>query len=362
MKPEYFRNRVLLYADSPLKLHQAASVLGKAGFRGYVVTSEEDFASSLAASGAICCALLVVDPDAEPSRDLVSRLRGAASTAGHPFVVFVLCARPPRGVEATRLELGVDQVLVEPFDPVEFAEQLARVLEGKRDRFPATTPDAPGTPGLVAGPGDEVRLSAALEVLERVAALVELREDTSGSHTERVSRLGVALGSAIGLSPGELELLEVASLYHDVGKLIIGDAVALKTTKLSADEFKSLQRHTTAGFQLLSGVGDPVFDCAAEIALTHHERWDGAGYPRGLRGEEIPLFGRIVALADFYDSLTHDRVYRRAVPAAMVIEMIRGGSGREFDPRLVEAFLGLAPELERILSAAPAAVTHGETA
>jgi putative two-component system response regulator len=152
------------------------------------------------------------------------------------------------------------------------------------------------------------------------------------------------LGRALGLQEEDVELLSRAAPLHDIGKIGIPDAILLKPAKLSPVEFEQSKTHTTIGAQILSGSSSPLLRLAEQIALTHHEHWDGHGYPRGLAGEQIPVAGRIVAIADVVDALTHDRPYKPAWSVGKAVAQIVGQSGRQFEPRIVAAFVELDHE------------------
>lgn len=185
-----------------------------------------------------------------------------------------------------------------------------------------------------------------LEALERLALAAEFRDDETGQHTQRVGVRSAMLAKAIGLPADRIEMIRCAAPLHDVGKIGIPDAILRKPGKLTSEEFEIMKTHTTIGAKILSGSGSPLLQMAEEIALTHHERWDGTGYS-GLAGERIPLTGRIVALADVFDALTNDRIYRRAIPLEDALAEIERQRGRQFDPRMVDAFFQItrAPEV-----------------
>ena len=182
-----------------------------------------------------------------------------------------------------------------------------------------------------------------LDVIDRLALAAEYRDDETRAHTDRVARSSRLLAEALGLSEAESTLIARAAPLHDVGKLAIPDAVLLKPGRLSEAEFGLIKTHTTAGAAILTGSSTRVLLMAEEIALTHHERWDGDGYPAGLRADAIPLTGRIVALADVFDALTHGRPYKSAWPVRAAVAEILRSSGRHFDPAVVNAFLKLGP-------------------
>jgi len=153
--------------------------------------------------------------------------------------------------------------------------------------------------------------------------------------------MAAEIGARLGLPAGQITLLRQAAPLHDVGKLAIPDRVLLKPGKLSAGEWEVMKTHADLGSRLLSGSNSPVLQMAAVIAATHHERWDGSGYPRGLAAETIPLVGRVVAVADVFDALTHVRPYKPAWTVERAIEEIERGAAGQFDPRVVAAFLTL---------------------
>ena len=182
---------------------------------------------------------------------------------------------------------------------------------------------------------------AQLEMLARLAAIAEFRDDDTGQHTRRVGDLAVAIAERLGPPETQLDLMRLAAPLHDVGKIAIPDAVLGKPGKLTIAEYDEMKTHTTVGAQMLAGSGFSLLGLAEQIALTHHEKWDGSGYPAGLVGGAIPIAGRIVAVADVFDALTHERPYKPAWSLADARAEMRAQSGRHFDPAVLEAFLGL---------------------
>ena len=180
-----------------------------------------------------------------------------------------------------------------------------------------------------------------LEVLERLARAAEFRDDATGQHARRVGATTGRLAERAGVPPGEIELIVRAAPLHDIGKIGVPDHILLKRGKLDPDEFEIMKRHATIGAEILAGGRTRLMHIAAEIAFHHHERWDGAGYPAGLRGEAIPPPARLVALADVFDALTHARPYREAWPIAKALDLLVRQAGAHFDPALVERFLEL---------------------
>jgi putative two-component system response regulator len=180
---------------------------------------------------------------------------------------------------------------------------------------------------------------ARAETLQLLAVAGEYRDDETSQHTERVGVIAARIAARLGLSSESVGLLREAAPLHDIGKLAIQDRILLKPCKLSAQEQAIMQTHATLGARLLFGSRSPALQLAGVIAESHHERWDGTGYPKGLAGEAIPLVGRIVAVADVFDALTHDRPYKSAWTAQRASGEIQRAAGSQFDPRVVVAFL-----------------------
>ena len=180
-----------------------------------------------------------------------------------------------------------------------------------------------------------------VEMLTRLARAAEYRDDENDEHIWRVAKTASLLGQELKLSQEQSELLMRAARLHDVGKIAMPDGILFKPTPLSKAEFEVIKTHTTIGAQILSGGHSPLMKMAETIALTHHERWDGTGYPQGLKGEAIPIEGRILALADTLDVLTHDRSYRRAMSVEDAATEIKKERGKQFDPKIVDAFMNL---------------------
>jgi methanogenic corrinoid protein MtbC1 len=180
---------------------------------------------------------------------------------------------------------------------------------------------------------------AQAETVQRLSMAVEFRDEDTGSHIERIGRFSVLLAEHIGMDAEFCERLRHAAPLHDVGKVAIPDAILLKPGPLTPEERAIVETHAEEGHRLVRGSSSSILDMAATIALSHQEKWDGTGYPRGLKGEAIPIEGRIVAVVDVFDALTSDRVYRKAFSVEEGVQMMREQRGRHFDPVLLDAFM-----------------------
>jgi PAS domain S-box-containing protein len=182
---------------------------------------------------------------------------------------------------------------------------------------------------------------ARAETLHRLAVAAEYHDDDTSQHTERVGVTAAEIAVQLALGAEQIKLLREAAPLHDVGKLAIPDRILLKPGKLTAQEYEVMKTHAALGARLLSDSHSPVLQMATIIAASHHERWDGTGYPNGLAGEAIPLVGRVVAVADVFDALTHNRPYKSAWPGEQANTEIKRGAGSQFDPCVVAAFLAI---------------------
>ena len=180
-------------------------------------------------------------------------------------------------------------------------------------------------------------MEARSEALQSLARAAEYRDDATGEHAKRVGRLSEEIARQMGMNDVKVEMIRLAAPLHDLGKIGIPDAILLRPGKLDEAEMAVIRRHPLIGAAILEEAKSPIMKMAREIALSHHEWWDGTGYPEGLKGEAIPLSARIVAVADVFDALTHDRLYKEAWTEAQAREEIDRHSGTHFDPIIVDA-------------------------
>jgi putative two-component system response regulator len=191
---------------------------------------------------------------------------------------------------------------------------------------------------------------AHLDTIRRLTIAAEFKDEVTARHIERIGLYSSVLGEALDMSPGQVETVRHAAPLHDVGKLGIPDHVLLKPGKLDDDEWVVMRTHTTLGSEILAGSDSSVIQMGQTIARSHHERWDGSGYPEGLGETDIPLEARICAVVDYFDALTMDRPYRRALDTDVVLGMMREGSGSHFDPDVLDVFFDNLPQVTEIRS------------
>ena len=258
---------------------------------------------------------------------------------GRWFPVLVVTADVTVEAKQRALSGGARDFLTKPFDMVEVLLRIKNLLEVRFLQLEARKQNLvleqlvyDRTRDL-----DEARV----EALSRLALAAEYRDDTTGEHTQRVGRTSAAIARILGLRPEQVSLIRHAAPLHDVGKIGLQDGILLKRGRLTDGERDVMKTHVSIGRSILSGSRSPLLKMAEEIAWTHHERWDGKGYLTGLTGDEIPLSGRIVAVADVFDALTHTRPYKEAWPVDDAVAQIVSESGAHFDPLVVDAFRAL---------------------
>ncbi|RYG69687.1 response regulator [bacterium] len=254
----------------------------------------------------------------------------------HPVPILVLTADALKETKHRALREGAMDFLTKPLDEVEVLIRISHLLQTRFHNVLLETRVQERTLALE---------RAQLETLQRLAVAAEFRDDETGLHTRRVGVHAGHIAEALGLPSGDVDLIRRTAPLHDIGKIGIADGILLKPGRLTFEEFEAMKQHTVIGAEILSGSTSPWLRMAEEIALNHHERWDGNGYPRQLAGDAIPLVGRIVAVADVFDALTHERPYKAAWSIEEAAAEIHAQAGKQFDPELVKAFLTLPHEV-----------------
>jgi putative two-component system response regulator len=301
-------------------------------------------------------ALLDVNMPGESGMELLTHIRSS-----HPEVaVMMVTGEDSTELALSAIEQGACGYLIKPVAAGELLINVANALHRRRGEIQNQR-----LVQMLRASADESghRLEEALQDLElsetkvwvsqaetifRLARMVEFRDEETGHHLNRMSCYCEILARRMGFSEEHCERIRLASQLHDVGKVAVPDSILLKRGKLGVEEFEAIKGHADKGFQMLSGSASEVVQLGAVIALTHHEHWDGGGYPRGLAGADIPAEGRIAAVADVFDALTSDRVYRAALPVRSARRMMQEERGSHFDPEMLDAFMGALDEVEAI--------------
>ncbi len=329
--------RILAVDDQAANVVLLERMLAAWGFTGVRGTTQSDSVLDLVEGwrpDLLLLDLQMPDPDGFAIMDAL----GTQPREARPPVL-VLTADVTVEVRHRALSAGAADFLSKPFDLHEIRLRVANLLETRRLQRELTQ--------YARGLEDRVRErtrdleQSRLEVLERLALAAEYRDDDTYRHTERVGRITALLARRLGLPTEEAALLRRAAPLHDIGKVAISDRILLKPGRLTPDEYEAMKEHTTAGARILGGSSSPLLQMAEVIARSHHERWDGSGYPAGLAGDAIPLHGRLVAVADVFDALTHARPYKAAMPVPEALAELDEMAASAFDPRVKRAFDGL---------------------
>ena len=325
---------ILVVDDQPVNVKLLEKVLAAEGYQHVISTTDSRDATSLYQKHRCDLVLLDLNMPHIDGFGVMEELR--AVTDDYPPVL-VLTALKDRASRVRALEEGAKDFVSKPFDRVELLSRIRNMLEVRllhkavknqnrilEERVLERTQEL-----------DETRL----EIIRRLGRAAEYRDNETGLHIIRMSQYSQLLGLAVGMSDAEANLLLNASPMHDIGKIGIPDQILLKQGKLTPGEWEIMKTHPTIGAEIMSGHHSELMQIAREIALYHHEKWDGSGYPHGLAGENIPLMGRIVAVADVFDALTTARPYKKAWKVEEAVDYIKQNRGAHFDPRLVDLFL-----------------------
>jgi putative two-component system response regulator len=327
--------RVLIADDEPQVGAIVRRVLTR---RGYECDVAGDAESALEALACRDYALLLCDVSM-PGRSgihLLEQLR--VERPG--LAVVMLTGRDEPGLYERALELGSYGYILKPFESSELLIAVHGALHRRRLELEARAHTERLEEAVVARTAE---LAASHdETIRRLSRALDFRDPTTGVHVERVSAICERIGRHLGVDDETCELLRVASPLHDVGKIAIPDRILLKPGPLTAAERAVVERHPQIGYELLSGSDSALLEYAASISLTHHERFDGTGYPHRLRGDAIPLEGRITTVADVFEALTSDRPYRAALSVDEALGIVRRERGRGFDPDVLDAFVEIA--------------------
>lgn len=332
--------KILLVDDDELNLTLLESILTRFGydlFRAY--DGEEAVAEALR-----------IEPDLILMDVMMPKINGfealrALKNDDRTKIIPVIIVTSLHDVEAKvcALEAGAEDFVAKPIEKLELMARVKSLLKVKAyndfmlNYQKLLEQEVENKTRILQNTVDELN-SSYLETIYLLSRVSEFRDELTGGHINRVSAYSALLARNLGLTEQEVFNIRHSSVMHDIGKIAIPDSILLKPGKLNTAEWRIMQQHTIIGEKLLKGCRNTFVNLSAEIALTHHEKWDGTGYPYGLKREQIPLSGRIVALADVYDALISNRPYKAPFTAAQAEDIIRRNSGSHFDPAVVRAF------------------------
>jgi putative two-component system response regulator len=329
--------RILVIDDQEQNTRLVTRILQKAGYEHVASTTNSDEALALHTQFKPDLVLLDVHMR---GKDGFQVLEEIVSHAGADHVpVLMITADDSAEVKRRALALGAKDFVGKPFDSAEVLLRIRNLLE-THFLYQKLRSQNSELEQKVTERTKELEQSQ-LEVLERLAAAVEFRDDDTGNHTKRVAQVSAMLAEAIGLDNTTVELIRRAAPLHDIGKVGIPDHILLKAGPLTGEEFETMKTHTVIGSRMLSKGRSELVRFSQRIARSHHEWWDGSGYPDRVSGQSIPLEARIVAVSDFLDALTHERPYRPAWGIDETLAEIKRRSGSHFDPVVANTLLGI---------------------
>jgi putative two-component system response regulator len=332
---------LLIVDDQELNLRVIARVLTQGGYRDVKTTTDAPRAVAMCHEHPPDVLLLDLGMPELDGFGVMAALAGLRAGPGH-FPVLVLTGDATIETRRAALAAGADDFLTKPVDPLETILRVGNLVA--THHVQQTLRDEKALLEDAVQERTAELEHARTEALARLALASEYRDDVTHEHAQRIGRTSRRIAEAAGAGRELIELIDRAASLHDIGKLAIPDAILLKPGPLDEDEFALMTTHTTIGGEILGGSRSPLLQMGSQIALTHHERWDGTGYPLGLAGDHIALSGRIVAVADVFDALTHARPYKDAWPVAKAVRTILDGGAKHFDPDVVAAFAGLDHE------------------
>lgn len=280
--------------------------------------------------------------------EVARQLKGGEETKTIPIVMVTGLREVEDRVKA--LEVGADDFLSKPVDKIELEARVRSLLKVKayndhmRDYQKELEAEVAKRTEQLRKAFEKIK-TASLDTIHRLCKAAEYKDEDTGAHILRMSNYSAAVARKMGLDETTVESILYAAPMHDIGKIGTPDRILLKPGKLDADEWEIMKQHTVNGGRILEGSDAEFINLGEVIALTHHEKWDGAGYPQGLSGEKIPLAGRIVAIADVFDALTSKRPYKEAFSLEKSYKIIREGWGNHFDPDVVDAFFAVEEEI-----------------
>ena len=341
---DYHKANILIVDDDPLNVEVLNEILLEDGYTNVAFTTQPEEAILNYQKQDFDLILLDILMPVMDGFSVMERFNKIEKK--HEIPVLVLSALSDHKTRLKALDLGARDYLAKPFNTDEVLVRIRNLLEVKLAHEQLQQHNAI-LDQRVRERTKELK-DTQLEIVNRLGLAAEYRDNETGLHIIRMSQFSFEIAKKAGLPLEEAEIILNASPMHDIGKIGIPDSILLKPGKLSPPEWEVMKTHTTIGAKILKGHPSKLLQTAVTIAMTHHERWDGTGYPRKLEGEEIPISGRIVTIADVFDALTSVRPYKKSWPVADALAAIEENSGSQFDPDLVAAFRESLPTILQI--------------
>lgn len=338
------KERILIVDDEPVNLKLLDKMLRHQGYQNLVLVNDSRDVITLYQAARPDLVLLDINMPHLDGYQVMERLKALNDPLLPPIVI--LTAQNSKDYLLRALAAGARDFISKPFDRNELLMRVRNLLDAQLAHR-LIHEQKQVLEEMVETRTEELRHTR-LQVVRRLGMAAEYRDEETGYHILRMSHISALLAQSMGWNGADCELMLNASPMHDIGKIGIPDAILLKPGKFEPLEWEIMKTHAAIGGKLLDGDDSDLMNMAREIALTHHEKWDGSGYPNGLAGEEIPQAGRIAALADVFDALTSARPYKKAWTIGDAVNLIEENRGTHFDPALVDVFLQQLPSILQI--------------
>lgn len=333
--------KILIADEDKSSANKILSALKHSGFSHVININDYKKGLEYYQNNPLDLVLLGLEKSTQTPIEILKGFTCADHSPNPPVIVMTTCNEKKNRLNV--LNAGAKDFICKPFDFDELLIRVSNLLEMHLAHKEIA--DHNGTlDHIIKARSNQLRATQ-YEIIERLSIAAEYKDTDTGLHTKRVGLYAKCLAKAMGFNKTVCEDLLLAAPLHDIGKIGIPDKVLLKPGKLDAAEWEIMQKHTSIGSDILSGSKSRLLKNAEIIALTHHERWDGNGYPNGLKNIETHLYGRVTAIADVYDALTMERPYKKAWTTGDALDFIDSGKGSQFDPELVDAFNSVKDEI-----------------
>lgn len=337
--------RILVVDDQPVNLELVRDSFEQEGFEHIETCSNPLQVASIVQRQPVDLILLDINMPILDGFGVLSLLSQHYQHLQKPPII-MLTAQNDQQNRNKALQAGANDYVSKPFDRLELLRRVELQLENWFLRK-ALQEQNVRLEQMVNQRTAELN-RAKVEIVERLGRAGEYRDNETGNHVKRVSLYSYEIARQAGLGEERARLIQQASPMHDIGKIGISDTILMKPGKLDDDEYQTMQNHVLIGASILKASTSEILKVAYKIALTHHEKYDGRGYPHGLAGDEIPIEGRIVAIADVFDALTSERPYKEAWPVEKAVALLEKEKGKHFDPYLVDCFMAVLPAIRKI--------------